>query len=46
MTVHFPEIASLRPAPRRPADAGRGVLLITLFGVGAILLAQRIGDLI
>ncbi len=46
MTVHFPEIASLRPAPqsRSLLTLVAAVLLITLFGVGAILLAQRIGD--
>src|SRR5690606_16697385 len=46
MTVHFPEIASLRPAPqsRSLLTLAAAVLLVVLFGVGAILLAQRIGD--
>src|SRR5690606_38322235 len=46
MTVHFPEIANLRPAPqsRSLLTLAAAVLLVVLFGVGAILLAQRIGD--
>lgn len=46
MTVHFPEIASLRPMPhsRSLLTLVAAVLLVVLFGTGAILLAQRIGD--
>ena len=46
MTVHFPEIASLRPAPqsRSVLTLAAVVLLVVVLGAGAMLLAGRAGD--
>lgn len=46
MTVHFPEIASLRPAPqsRSVLTLAAVVLLVIVLGAGAVLLAGRLGD--
>lgn len=46
MTVHVPQIASLRPAPqsRSVLTLAAAVLLVVLFGAAAILLAGRLGD--
>lgn len=45
MTVHVPEMASLRPAPqsRSVLTLAAAVLLVVLFGAAAILLAGRLG---